>query len=160
MTGAIIIPFVPPIPKEGAQRGTREWARRIIQMERAWRREINTRHRAYGALFDELLKRRRIMKPVFVFAGTGYDGITITEARQVVWDCLPDFGPAERELIIAVKEHDKTHKQWRSRRHAVRRRARRETNMDEPHPVPADVEDFFAACGVLNIDMREARRYE
>lgn len=160
MTGATIIPFVPPVPKEGAQRGSREWARRIIQMERAGSRELNTRHRAYDALFDELLKRRRIMKPVFVFASGRYEGIAITEARQVIWDCLPDIGPAERELIVAVKEHDKIHKQWRGRRTAVRLRARRETNMDEPYPEPPVTEDFFAACGVLNIDMREARRYE
>ena len=160
MTGAIIIPFVPPIPKEGAQRGTPEWARRIIQMERAWSREIDTNHRAYRTHFDELLKYHRIMKPVFVFAGAGYEGITTTEARQVIWDCLPDFGPAERELIIAVKEHDGVRIQWRSRREAARRRARRETNMDEPYPEWPIGEDFFAACGVLNIDSREARRYE
>ena len=160
MTGAIIIPFVPPIPKEGAQRGTPEWARRVIQMERAWHRETDTRHRAYRVRFDELLKRGRIMKPFFVPAGRGYEGIAITEARQVVWDCLPDFGPAERELIVAVKAHDTAHKQWRSRRTAARHRARQETNMDELNPEPPGVEDFFTACGVLNIDSREARRYE
>lgn len=160
MTGAIIIPFVPPIPKEGAQRGTPEWASRIIQMERAWSRETDSRHRAYRAHLDELLKRGRIMKPVFAPAGAGYDGIAITEARKVIWGCLPDIGPGERELIIAVKEYDKTYKQWRSRRAAVDSRARRETNMDEPYPEWPIGEDFFAACGVLNIDSREARRYE
>ena len=160
MNSATIIPFVPPIPKEGAQRGTPEWARRIIQMEQAWGREINTRHRAYSVRFDELLKRGRIMKPVFVFAGEDYDRIAITEARKVIWDCLPDIGPAERELIVAVKAHDTVHKQWRSRRTAARHRARQETNMDEPWPEPPGVEDFFTACGVLNIDSREARRYE
>ncbi len=160
MTGATIIPFAPPIPKEGAQRGTPEWARRIIQMERAWAREINTRHRAYRARFDELLKRNRIMRPVFVFVGEGYDGIAITEARQVIWDRLPDIGPAERELIVAVKEYDRVRKQWRSRRMTARQRARQETNMDEPYPEPPVTEDFFTACEVLNIDCREARRYE
>ena len=160
MTGAIIIPFVPPIPKEGAQRGTREWARRIIQMERAWSREIDTKHRAYRTRFDELLKRHRIMKPAFLFAGACYEGITTTEARQVIWDCLPDIGPAERELIVAVKEYDKTRKQWRSRRTAAQHRVRQETNMDEPWPEPPGAEDFFTACGILNIDSREARRYE
>ena len=160
MTGAIIIPFARPIPKEGAQRGTSGWARRIIQMERARARENNTRHRAYEARFDELLKRGRITKPVFVFAGEDYDRIAITEARKVIWDCLPDIGPAERELIVAVKEYDGACKQWRSRRTAAQHRARQESNMDEPCPEPPVFEDFFTACEVLNIDLREARRYE
>ena len=100
------------------------------------------------------------MKPVFVFAGEDYDRIAITEARKVIWDCLPDIGPAERELIVAVKAHDTAHKQWRSRRTAYRHQARRETNMDGPYPEWPIGEDFFAACRVLNVDCREARRYE
>ena len=159
MNSATIIPFVPPIPKEGAQRGTQEWARRIIQMERAWARDIHAKHRAYDARFDELLRRGQIMKPVFVSAGEGYEGISRPDARKVIWGCLPDIGPAERELIIAVKEHDKVYIQWRSRRTAARHRARQETNMDEPCPKPPGVQNFFAACGILNIDRREALRF-
>ena len=158
MTGATIIPFVPPIPKEGAQRGSPEWARRIIQMERAHWREMGARSSACGARFNELLKGNQIMKPVFVPAGEGYEGIPITEARKVIWDRLPDIRPAERELIVAVKEHDTAHKQWRNRRAAAKHRARQETNMEEPHPELPEVEDFFTACEVLNIDCREARR--
>lgn len=157
MTSAIIIPFARPTPKEGAQRGTPEWARRIIQMDRAYFREMDIRHRAYDARLDELLKRGRIMKPVFVFAGEDYDRIAITEARKVIWDCLPDIGPAERELIVAVKEYDTAHRQWRSRRTAARHRARQETNMDESYPEWPRWQDINAACEVLGIDRRASR---
>ena len=47
-----------------------------------------------------------------------------------------------------------------SRRTAARHRARKETNMDEPYPKLPEPEDFFTACEALNIDCREARRYE
>ncbi|MQA65029.1 MAG: hypothetical protein GEU76_03875 [Alphaproteobacteria bacterium] len=63
----------------------------------------------------EVLARERAkfgLLPKFQYAAKPYAGISATEARKVIWNAVPNFGPDEMALAVAFKEYERVRKAW------------------------------------------------
>jgi hypothetical protein len=65
------------------------------------------RHQKWdGKKRADIRRRREFPKPKFVPAGVGYQDLTAPQARQVIKEKCPDFGPEEVKLARAIKAYE------------------------------------------------------
>lgn len=100
-----------PFAHRKTLRGTFAWASEVVAADRRLSfAVVETRKR-----FNRLV-RETCPKPTFVPAGTGYEYVTSTQARQILAFRAANLGPEEYKLAEALETYDAAHAQWEAAR--------------------------------------------
>jgi hypothetical protein len=100
-----------PFAHRKTLRGTFAWASEVAAADRRLSfAVVETRKR-----FNRLV-RETCPKPAFAPAGAGYESVTSTQARQILFFRAANPGPEEYKLAEALDAYDAAHVQWEAAR--------------------------------------------